>query len=71
VFSTYGSSFDTVLAAYTGSQVSDLSLLTNNDDYDTDFTSQISFFATGGTEYQIAVDGFGGASGTVWLQLQQ
>jgi hypothetical protein len=46
-------------------------LLTNNDDYDTDFTSQISFFATAGTAYQIAVDGFGGASGTVWLQLQQ
>jgi hypothetical protein len=69
-FSTYGSSFDTVLAAYTGSQVSGLSLITSSDD-DEDYTSLISFFATAGTVYQIAVDGYNGASGTVWLQLQQ
>ena len=69
--STAGSSFDTILAAYTGTSLSSLSLVANNDDYGGLTTSQISFFATAGTVYQIAVDGYGTASGFISLVLQQ
>jgi len=69
--STAGSSFDTILAAYTGTSLSGLSLMANNDDYGGLSTSQISFFATAGTVYQIAVDGYGTASGFISLVLQQ
>src|SRR6185369_8679785 len=54
--STAGSSFDTILAAYTGSSMATLSLVANNDDYGSSVTSQVSFFATAGTVYQIAVE---------------
>ena len=69
--STAGSSFDTVLAAYTGNSVGGLTLVQNNDDFGGNLTSQVSFAATSGTVYQIAVDGFGGASGTTSLSLSQ
>jgi hypothetical protein len=69
--STAGSNFDTILAAYTGNSVAALSLVANNDDNGASVTSQISFFATAGTVYQIAVDGYGLASGTINLLLQQ
>jgi len=68
--STAGSSFDTILAAYAGTSLSGLSLMANNDDYG-DFTSQISFYATAGTVYRIAVDGYDTASGFISLALQQ
>jgi len=70
-FSTAGSGFDTLLAAYVGNSVSGLSLIANNDDYGSSITSQISFFATAGAVYQIAVDGYSAASGTVRLTVQQ
>ena len=70
--STAGSSFDTILAAYTGSSLaSGLTLVANNDDGGTDATSKISFFATAGTVYQIAVDGYGGAAGSILLEVRQ
>jgi hypothetical protein len=69
--STDGSSFDTILAVYTGDSVSTLSLVANNDDYQTSMTSLIIFFADAGTEYQIAVDGYGTASGLISLFLYQ
>jgi hypothetical protein len=69
--STAGSSFDTILAAYTGTSLSGLSLMANNDDYGGYSTSQISFYATAGTVYQIAVDGYGTAMGSISLVLQQ
>ncbi|MCX6873712.1 MAG: hypothetical protein NTW21_07875 [Verrucomicrobia bacterium] len=65
-FETGGSSFDTVLAAYTGSSVSSLSLLAANDDA-ISLQSRISFNVSTGTSYRIAVAGYGGASGTVQL----
>jgi len=68
--STAGSSFDTILAAYTGNSVTGLTLIANNDD-SVDVTSQISFFATAGTVYQIAVDGYSGATGAIRLSVQQ
>jgi hypothetical protein len=69
--STAGSSFDTIMAAYTGTSVSGLARVADNDDYNGFSTSQISFFATAGTIYQIAVDGYGLASGNISLLLQQ
>ena len=70
-FSTAGSGLDTLLAAYVGNSVSGLSLIANNDDYGSGTTSQISFFATAGAVYQVAVDGYGAASGAVRLTVQQ
>jgi len=67
---TGGSSFDTIMAAYTGGSLAGLSLVADNDDY-VGVTSQISFFATAGTVYQIAVDGHGVESGSINLLLQQ
>ncbi|MDB6057711.1 MAG: hypothetical protein JWO95_1555 [Verrucomicrobiales bacterium] len=69
--STANSTFDTILAAYTGSSLSTLSLVANNDDYGGFATSQISFVATAGTVYQIAVDGYASSSGGIILAVQQ
>jgi hypothetical protein len=69
--STAGSNFDTIMAAYTGTSVAGLTLVANNDDFGASVTSQISFFATAGTVYQIAVDGYGPAAGGIILILQQ
>jgi hypothetical protein len=57
---TFGSGFDTVIAAYTGSAVNNLNLLTCNDDAGGTSQSQISFRATGAPFYYIQV---GGAAG--------
>ena len=64
---TLGSDFDTVLAVYTGSSVSGLTLVANNDDAvpNSVLTSSVTFSATQGTIYQITVNGFdnGGSLG--------
>ena len=70
--STFGSSFDTLLAVYTGSSVTNLTLVADSDDIDPAdgiLTSTVSFDATAGQTYQIAVDGFDGASGQVALRI--
>ena len=59
-FDTIGSSFNTVLAAYTGSAVDALSLVASDDDGGSGFTSSMTFDVTGGTTYSIAVAGFSG-----------
>jgi hypothetical protein len=65
---THGSSFDTLLAVYTGSSVSGLTqVAANDDDGSPNFTSGLTFTAQAGIEYQIAVDGFSGASGSIVL----
>ena len=66
-FNTDGSSFDTLLAVYTGSSVGGLTLVAANDDYGTGVTSEVSFTATPGTSYSIAVDGYDNETGTVML----
>jgi len=68
VINTLGSSFDTLLAVYTGSSVAGLTLVPNgsNDDYSGN-TSQVTINVTAGTTYQIAVDGWNGASGNITL----
>jgi Big-like domain-containing protein/cellulase (glycosyl hydrolase family 5) len=66
VFSTAHSSFDTTLGVYRGSSVSALTRIASNDDYN-GVTSRVSFTATAGVTYMIAVDGYNGASGSVVL----
>ncbi len=78
VFNTDGSDFDTVLAVYTGAAVNALTEVASNDNQGaasassgkplfTAGASQVSFTATSGTVYHIAVDGKSGASGLVNL----
>ena len=71
VVSTIGSSFDTLLAVYTGSSVASLAGVTSNDDSGGNGTSKLAFGALAGTVYQIAVDGYNGASGDIVLNLWQ
>ncbi|HJP90527.1 MAG TPA: NF038122 family metalloprotease [Pyrinomonadaceae bacterium] len=59
---TAGSGFDTVLAVYTGNSVGALTVVGKNDDSATDVTSNLTFAATAGTVYKIAVDGFNNQS---------
>ncbi len=67
--STAGSSFDTILGVYLGNAVNALTLVAYNDDDPPFQTSLVTFDATAGTAYQIAVDGFGGASGSITLSV--
>jgi hypothetical protein len=55
---TQGSSFDTVLAVYTGSAVTALTLVACNDDGTGGKQSRVTFTAAGSTEYQVQVGGF-------------
>jgi len=64
---TAGSSFDTVLAVYTGNALNALTLVAANDDIRSGLTSAVTFAATAGTRYLIAVDGWRGASGNISL----
>jgi hypothetical protein len=63
---TFGSSFDTVLAVYTGNSVDTLQEIASNDDADS-LQSRIEFTSTAGTRYSIAVDGYAGATGGITL----
>jgi len=69
---TTGSTFDTVLGVYSGSSVSALTeLASDDDDPDTGaLTSKVVFDVTSNQTCQIAVDGWGGASGSVQLSVQ-
>jgi hypothetical protein len=66
-FNTFGSTFDTVLAVYVGNSVGTLTSIVSNDDSSGVLQSRVAFFASSGTSYHIAVDGFGAASGAVSL----
>jgi subtilisin family serine protease len=58
--STAGSTYDTLLAVYTGASLGALLPVDCNDDYIPGgiFSSEVSFSAVGGVTYQIAVDGY-------------
>ena len=58
-FSTRGSSFDTLLSVYTGTDLSTLQLVTRGDDENAFYTSAVRFNARARNSYQVAVDGFG------------
>ena len=70
--STAGSSFDTLLGVYTGTSVSALTEVASNDDenYPSIATSKVVFDVVSNQTYQIAMDGYGGASGSVQLSVQ-
>lgn len=74
---TIGSAYDTLLAVYTGTSVGGLTLVQNNDDIASGNTvSRVTFTATQGTTYRIAVDGFdnggsGGDTGNIVLNWSQ
>jgi len=72
-FDTSGSGFDTLLAIYTGPDLSSLTVVTNNDDIAgaTNRMSRLTFTPVPGTTYRIAVDGFGGARGILELNWNQ
>ena len=65
-FYTCGSPFDTVLAVYTGDALEQLALVAVNDD-GCGYASRLSFEATAGTVYGIAVSGFSGETGDFTL----
>ncbi len=67
---TAGSSYDTLLAVYTGSALNALQSVAANDDVSaSDHTSAISLNATAGTTYQIAVQGKAGVAGPTFLTI--
>ena len=69
---TSGSSFDTLLGVYTGSAVNQLTTIASNDDVSKqDVTSKVTFTPVPGTTYQVAVDGYNGATGSVTLHWNQ
>jgi len=67
--STAGSSFDTVLGVYTGSSVAALTTIVSGDDFGGTLQSQVTFTATAGVQYQIAVAGYNAASGSISLRV--
>jgi len=71
LITTFGSSFDTLLAIYTGPSVSNPILIASNDDAGGGTQSAVVFSAASGTTYQIAVDGYFGDSGTISLNVTQ
>jgi hypothetical protein len=66
-FTTAGSSFDTLLGAYTGTVLTNLFVAASDDDSAPFLCSTITFGVTAGTTYFIQVDGFRGVSGTINL----
>ncbi len=68
VIDTLGSDFDTIVAVYTGTDVTALTLVASNDDAGGP-QSRVGFLCTAGTAYVIAVDGRGAAQGLVSLNI--
>lgn len=69
-FTTVGSSFDTLLAAYSV-RVSSTTEVASNDDVDSQndvYQSAVEFDAQEGRRYYIAVDGYNGATGDIVLR---
>lgn len=66
-FSLAGSSFDTLIAVYTGPTLSALTPVVFDDDSAGGLNSSVSFNAKAGTEYQIQIDGFYGGTGQILL----
>ena len=60
---TVGSTFDTVLAVYTGSAVNGLTPVTCNDNVGGGTTSQVQFTGQAGTSYRVQLGGFNAEGG--------
>ncbi len=61
-FDTAGSSFDTVMAAYTGVAVNSLTAIGSDDDFGGQLSSEVQFNAVAGTVYHVAIDGASASS---------
>src|SRR5207245_6010368 len=68
---TAGSTFDTLLAVYTGTALTNLVTVASDEGHGGYYTSLVRFNAFQGTQYQIAIDGFGGDSGDFILAWQE
>ena len=68
---TSGSAFDTVLTAFSGSRIDNLTSITFSDDYAGALTSSINFTATQGTTYYLRVHSWGPGRGTIKLNWSQ
>ncbi len=66
---TSGSTFNTLLAVYTGTAVNNLTSVASNDDTVGVATSRVTFTAQAGVNYEIAVDGKAGATGLALLNI--
>lgn len=66
---TSGSSFDTLLAVYSGESLTTLTPIASNDDADFETTSSLTFLGVAGQVYHIAVDGLDGQTGFVALNI--
>jgi subtilisin-like proprotein convertase family protein len=67
-FSTANSYFNSLLAVYTGASVNALTLIASNDDAAPGInTSRVTFNAVNGTTYYIAVDGYSGSTGSLYM----
>lgn len=67
---TRGSSFDTILAVYTGDALANLVPVVSDDDRDGFGNSRVAFNATQGVEYHVALDGYDGASGELLVDIE-
>jgi hypothetical protein len=68
---TIGSSFSTLLGVYTGTTVSSLTSIASDNGSAGNGASRVTFAASSGTTYRIAIDGVSGATGTLildWFQ---
>jgi len=63
---TIGSAYDTTLAVYSGSSLTALTKLAEDDDAAGNRLSRVSFAATAGVVYRVQVDGYRGTSGPAW-----
>jgi hypothetical protein len=67
-----GTNYDTTLGVYTGASVGSLTTIAKNDDVASgNTTSLVTFPATAGTLYKIAVDGWGSETGNFTLNWAQ
>ena len=68
---TVGSGFNSILAVYTGTGVSNLTRAASGVVFYTNglYTTQVGFVPTAGIEYLIAVDGVSGSTGSIVLNL--
>ncbi len=70
VANTFTSDYDTVLAAYTGPDLANLTLVGCNDDFGAGGRSRIAFTARVGRTYWIQAGGSGGAQGNLGVRIR-
>ena len=71
IINTYNSSFDTVLAVYTGSSLTSLSTVACVDDTSSSTRARVELTASAGVAYMIQAGGYNGAGGTLVLDVRQ